>query len=289
MIQTRWTLLSALLLTSVSALSMGCASGAEEEGVATSADSIVGGVLERGYAAVVAIGDSSGPFCSGTVVSRRVVVSAAHCAGGVTRVFFGANAYRPDRTLRVAREIPHPRYNEFSMTNDLLVIELAEDAPVAPMPLYRGSIANTSEFVGPDLTFVGYGMSNGRTGAGFGQKRSVQFPINKVGPATVGGTAGRIDATQFYYRLSGANTCGGDSGGPSFLNVGGKEFLVGVTSYGDQDCVYDGVNQRTDAPQIASFIQREIDRIEGTYACKADNRCGANCTVSGLQMDPDCP
>jgi hypothetical protein len=275
----------------VSVLLLACASDtadSNEANIDSSGDEIVGGTTTSAYSYVVAVGNAQGAFCSGTVVSKRTVVTAAHCAPGITRVFFGPRAARPTASIAVVREIAHPGYDENSMTNDVAVLALASDAPVQPAPLLREGLANNGTWIGPDFTFVGYGITNGTTGAGFGVKRVVKFPIAAVGPARVGGTAGTIDATQFYYRTAGKNTCSGDSGGPAFATKNGVLLLAGVTSYGDGPCRVDGVQQRTDANAIRSFIQPLIDQIETGNACKSDGRCNESCNTGGQVRDPDC-
>lgn len=279
-----------VLIASLAASGCGSTSDGEtgESDIDSSQDAIVGGIATSSYSFVVAVGNAQGAFCSGTVVSRRTVVTAAHCVGNITRVFFGSRASRPVAITSVVREIAHPGYNPNTMRNDVAVLELATDAPVQPAPLLREALTNTSAWVGPDFTFVGYGITNGNTGAGFGTKRVVKFPIAAVGPARVGGTPGIIDATQIYYRVSGKNTCSGDSGGPAFATRNGVLALAGVTSFGDGPCTFDGVQQRTDESAIRTFIQPRIEEIESGNACKADSVCNESCTQGGQVLDPDC-
>jgi hypothetical protein len=51
-------------------------------------------------------------------------------------------------------------------------------------------------------------------------------------------------------------TCGGDSGGPAFWTApDGAESLVGITSWGDTNCIATGFNYRVDIPDTLDFIQ----------------------------------
>lgn len=254
---------------------------------------IIGGIGDPDHGYVVGVGDASGPFCTGTLISAQTVISAGHCFtpgqtnGGVTRVFFGQNA---TTSATVTTAIRHPNYNNNTLANDLMILKLSTPVTnVAPAPLLRENMTNTARFIGPDVTFVGYGVNNGVNQTGFGTRRVVAFPIQAVGPATVGGTPGSIDATQFYFRVPGENTCNGDSGGPAFVVIDGVERHAGVTSFGDGPCTLDGVQQITDSDQIASFIQSNINTFEPNNPNKADGTCNAaGQTGSNLLRDPDC-
>jgi cysteine-rich repeat protein len=254
---------------------------------------IIGGITDPDHGYVVGVGSASGAFCTGTLISAQPVISAGHCFtpgqtnGGVTRVFTGINANTP---LTVATAIRHPNYNDNTLANDLMIIKLASPVTnIAPAPLLRENMNNTARFIGPALTFAGFGVNNGVNQTGFGTRRVVTFPIQAVGPATVGGTPGSIDATQFYFKVPGENTCNGDSGGPAFFIADGIERHAGVTSFGDGPCTLDGVQQITDSDQIASFIQPNINTFEPNNPNKNDGVCNAAGQAgSNLLKDPDC-
>lgn len=82
---------------------------------------IFGGIADNGHGYVVGVGDSFGPFCSGTLISTRTVITAGHCFGGITRVFFGRLA---NQSVTVAQEIRHPGFNGFTLANDLAILRL---------------------------------------------------------------------------------------------------------------------------------------------------------------------
>lgn len=215
----------------------------EDESTESSSASIVGGQATSSYPAVVALTQFGSPFCTGTVVAKRVVVTAAHCLEGGSiqgwRVAFGPSAFSPQAQITVVDAIAHPSFDPNRIRNDIAVVLLAQDAPVTPIALNDGM---PSSWVGKSLTFVGYGASNGRTESGAGIKRVVSIPISQVG------------STQFAYQDSSRNTCFGDSGGPAFAkDAAGNLTLAGVTSYGDQTCSVYGVDTRVDV--FRSFIQ----------------------------------
>lgn len=52
---------------------------------------IIGGTDDPGHPYVVAVGGRSGAYCTGTVISKRTVLTAGHCVSrGIRKVFLGA-------------------------------------------------------------------------------------------------------------------------------------------------------------------------------------------------------
>lgn len=264
---------------------MACATEMNRSEVDKGQGGIVGGERDAGHPYVVAVGDEAGAFCSGTLVSRRTVVTSAQCAGGITRVFFGDDV-KTAATVRVMREIVHPDFGAAPLRNDLAALRLAADAPVQPVPLLRQTMTNSPAFVGPAFTFVGFGVGRGADGAGVGVKRQASSAISWVGAGEVGGRLGDIDQTQFYSQSPGA--CSGDHGGPAFFVQSGVEFQAGLNSMSDPACQLDSVQTRTDTPSINAFLQAAIDEFEADNPCRADALCLESCNEGGQLGDPDC-
>lgn len=210
-------------------------------------EKIVGGRVETGYPAVGALLTADGGLCTGTVVAPRWVVTAAHCLeGGVSgAVFaFGNDIDSPSAVVNVSAGRQHPQYDANNIVNDIALIRLAQDAPVAAMPR-AGSLASAE---GSSLTFVGFGITSG-SASNSGIKRSVTMPLSQ------------LDGTTFSYGVRGKNTCSGDSGGPAFIVQAGQVRIAGVTSYGDASCRSYGVDTRVDV--YASWIDQTIGAASG--------------------------
>ena len=213
----------------------------------STAQSIVGGDVEDGHPAVGALTWFGEPFCTGTLVRSNLVITAAHCIEGGAEVegfgfFLGTDALRGrGTTVPVASMHRHPRYGQEG-DNDIAVLVLARSAPVEPVDFLTTSMG--SEWIGRRPLFVGFGTTNPKAQSG-GIKRSVSIPIEEV------------DGTRFLYASSRANTCFGDSGGPALFRQGERWTLIGVTSWGDEDCAQFGVNARVD-PYL-DFIGQFLD------------------------------
>ena len=239
----------------------------QQEQVDDAREGIVGGTTTNGYPAVGALTRFGSTHCTGTLISARRVVTAAHCVVGVSagslRFVLGATVSQPEHTLRVASLRQHPSYNGGSLNNDIGYVDLVQDAPVAAMPILESM---DSSWRGRDLAFVGFGANNGFSQTGFGRKRVVTMPI-------------AVGATQFSYNTQGKNTCNGDSGGPAFANVGGTHHIAGVTSYGDANCVDFGVDTRVDVYTDFLGVDAGVPPADPCRGETFEGRCDDNTVV----------
>lgn len=255
----------------------GCAAEAEQRGESDPLGQtfpIIGGQPPNGahHNAVVSLhrvsGGSVNPdgFCSGTLISPAVVVTAAHCivvSGTVSippsqlAIYFG-NAPRsdPNPDFRAVSETEvHPSYNRSQRRHDLGLVRLAApENNVTPVPTLPASVGFTNADVGQTpLNFAGFG----RTSSGSSDiKLQVNGTLGGLG-CTVSGCSGTPNdierATQISYRQPNGGPCSGDSGGPAFVSRGGTMYVGGMTSWGDFACTQFGVSTRADAYE--SYIQ----------------------------------
>jgi hypothetical protein len=87
--------------------------------------------------------------------------------------------------------------------------------------------------------------------------------------------------SKFTFHASPSQTCSGDSGGPAFVSLDGKEYLGGISSSGDPGCNQFARSMRVDV-YVADFIRPFIEAT-GVAAAHFGERChyAENC-ASGL-------
>jgi hypothetical protein len=218
-----------------------------------------------------------GPFqvCSGTLIHERVFLTAAHCTYdlddyGITTVWvnFDEYALNAGTMLDVEEVITHPEYGlQPNDPHDIAALVLAQPADgIDPAALpYEGFL--------DDLKSEGL-LRNGPNGAGFvlvGYGGTLEWP-----PPEITYDDYRRVAVSEYKSLPGpwlhmsqnglqgnGGTCFGDSGGPAFWVDGdGNETIVGITSWGDAQCVATSFNYRVDIPDSIAFIEGVIGGLE---------------------------
>ncbi|MFH1808077.1 MAG: S1 family peptidase [Pseudomonadota bacterium] len=229
-------------------------------GSSRSSPRIIGGDAYAGLPAVGALTYDGAPFCSGTLIAPRLVLTAAHClendAPWLIRFAIGPSAWEPEAELGVVELEPHPDYDPDTLEADVGLVHLARDARVPPLPLLQRM---DSSWIGVELQFVGYGMDAPYSPERVGIKREVRMPIERVAPLEI--EFGGYDA----------NICNGDSGAPALYEDSGQVQVVGVISSGDAWCERFGIATRVD-PYLDFILGRELDPCGGeTLAGRCDS------------------
>jgi secreted trypsin-like serine protease len=205
-------------------------------------------------------------FCSGTLISPTVFLTAAHCtsyleAHGLAAWVTFDSEYTTQSKIYPGTMHTNPGYN-FAQNDpgDIAVIVL--DRPVrgitpAALPsegMLDRLFADGTLHQGQRFTAVGYGVHEPQVGGG-----PPSFPFDSL----------RWVAISEFNALNGAwlrlsqvgakgdgGTCYGDSGGPNFLGAGAGEtpIVAALTVTGDAMCLATNVDYRVDTPAARAFL-----------------------------------
>ena len=196
-------------------------------------------------------------YCSGTLISPTVFLTAAHCYDENTnraRVSF-SSAYQDGDRVYEGTFYGDPQYNQSQGdTHDIAVVVLDRTVRgITPAKLPKaGSLSKLGK--NQKFTSVGYGAYEVTNEPG-----GHHYLYNDVrGVAT--GTFNTL--TQSWLKISmnpshgDGGTCYGDSGGPNFL--GTTDIIAGTTITGDAICRSTNVTFRTDTASARGFLGQYV-------------------------------
>ena len=196
--------------------------------------------------------DGTWTYCSGTLISPTVFLTAAHCGteGEAVRVTFDS-AYQAGDTVYEGTFHADPLYpGNQSDAHDIAVVVLDHQV-TGITPALLPSAGSLSGLSGTQrFTSVGYGAYEVTNGPGghrylYDDRRMV--------------ASGELNAiTKTWLRISmnrstgNGGTCYGDSGGPNF--VGTSNVIAGITITGDSVCRSTNVDYRLDTASARAFL-----------------------------------
>jgi uncharacterized protein (TIGR03382 family) len=226
--------------------------------------------------------------CTGTLIANNVVLTAAHCLAWVGSVDVGFGNTEGSLDYYGSTETwAHPDFSFSNLGNDIGLVRIeGQPAGVTPIPFLPSSLEITqSDENNLDLEFVGFGVTETNS---YGTKMTVtdvlEWVCTSPGGCDLGGGAFAEDNTICYDQVPGG-PCSGDSGGPAFVWRGGVEYVGGITSYGDENCVQFGCSTKVDA-----FQQEIVDFMGGENGapCTGAADCDSGFCVDGVCCESAC-
>jgi secreted trypsin-like serine protease len=227
--------------------------------------------LSKSTVALVMVdADRTKSFCTGTLVSKDLVVTAAHCvepllSGYQVQVSFGSETYssKNEGELReIERAYTYEMlYPSHGMTDamrtindlkDVALVKLLTSAPkwAVPVPILgsESSLASDQELLI----------------AGFGRTQEDQASMSKFLQWTNVNIVKVEDRRIEVDQTKGTGACWGDSGGPAYVKTDKGLVVVGATSgaaYGDQDCHHHVVY--ASLPGFRDFLEKVSEVLGG--------------------------
>ncbi len=211
---------------------------------------------------VVAVVSDSTSLCTGVLIRRDAVLTAAHCLPqkiSNIKIIFGTTVSKTAPFRRARRMVVHPHAKATGTTgwNDLAIIFLQDVAPIetkgvkmAQFPL-RLQDGDSVQSFGFGISRVSPGVEDNERGAGV--LRRVQLLVQN--PAR--------SKTEFSLSqgFNEGGVCQGDSGGPVFREKSDGDFeLIGIVSRASGifrfSCIIDSVVTRVDT--YAVWIQKTL-------------------------------
>lgn len=183
-----------------------------------------GGAGGPGEASAVMVLTDSGGVCSGVVLARDAVLTAAHCVGAGQQIRVHFREGGQPVLQETAAVIRHPEFRPNAVAERTRSIDLALIRTARPLParFSAAALAVAPAAGGQALRVAGFGLAAEGDPSSMGQWRSVTLPQTQpYGPSRVlywlGDSAGR-------------GACQGDSGGPAFDGAGLVTGVIGWTT-----------------------------------------------------------
>jgi secreted trypsin-like serine protease len=200
--------------------------------------------------------DGTWIYCSGTLLSPTVFLTAAHCGDDGERVAVTFDtAYQAGDKVYSGTFESDPLYDQAqSDPHDIAVVVLDKPVKAITPALLPGAgslagLSGTQQF-----TSVGYGAHEVTN-----QPGGHQYLYDDV-RMTAAGTLNAINPTWLRISMNPATgnggTCYGDSGGPNFL--GTTQVVAAITITGDAICRSTNVVYRLDTESARAFLAQYV-------------------------------
>ena len=237
------------LLCSLVILSTSCADiEVIDDDFTTSTNKVIGGRVSKHHLSVVGLRFRGSILCTGTLITKRSVLTAAHCLfkkqgnqiiiDEPGKVVFTKGKKRV-KMIDVIGSVIHPDYDEISLINDLAILYLESEADQEPVKMF---LNDPLELNDREVTIVGFGENKrGRSGI----KRRATMKVVSHDADFV-----HVKSPNKKHRIA----CYGDSGGPVLVENQGEDYIAGVLSFGTKGC-------KKKSTDFYTRVDRRIDWI----------------------------
>ncbi|KAK9302902.1 hypothetical protein QLX08_005241 [Tetragonisca angustula] len=207
---------------------------------------IVGGNVTSVYEFpwIVSMSKQGTFYCAGSLITRKHVLTAAHCMEGFDRrsiklVLVDNDREKFDKNAiirRIKSVVIHEKFHSYTYNNDIAIIEM--DRPVNVNGIVRTACLpedKAIDYTGATATVIGWGRT-GESEPVSNELRRVNLPILSQEECDQSGyQTNRISENMFCagYLEGDLDACFGDSGGPLHVKgTFGHLEVIGIISWG---------------------------------------------------------
>ena len=224
----------------------------------TPAAALVGGaqaVDASEYRSEVMVLSARGDLCTGIVLGRDLVLTAAHCLeSGLAYRLYELDAERKPIFREIAKTVVHPQFSKKTFdanraTPDVALLKLAMPLPDKYVPAAlapkRARVA-----VGEKFYVVGYGVTAPRDN----RSAAVLRRADLIATGQPGNLQLRLFDPARSGETAGLGACTGDSGGPVYEEREGKRLVYGIVSWSTAPKMEDGCGGLTGVTPLELYL-----------------------------------